>query len=128
MKLSNQALVESIQTLQKLNRLELPVKVACLLSRNIKEVDKSLESYNETRQKLIFQYADKDEEGNLRFDEKGDIIFKEGIQEKWSQDIRELLELKTTTNVQPISIHDLFKAEISISPLELSTIEFMLKD
>lgn len=128
MKLSNQALVESIQTLQKLNRLELPVKVAFLLSRNIKEVDKSLESYNETRQKLIFQYADKDEEGNLRFDEKGDIIFKEGIQEKWSQDIRELLELKTTTKVQPISIHDLFKAEISISPLELSTIEFMLKD
>lgn len=128
MKLSNQALVESIQTLQKLNRLELPVKVAFLLSRNIKEVDKSLESYNETRQKLIFQYADKDEEGNLRFDDKGDIIFKEGIQEKWSQDIRELLELKTTTKVQPISIHDLFKAEISISPLELSTIEFMLKD
>ena len=128
MKLSNQALVESIQTLQKLNRLELPVKVAFLLSRNIKEVDKSLESYNETRQKLIFQYADKDEEGNLRFDEKGDIIFKEGIQEKWSQDIRELLELKTTTKVQPISIHDLFKAEISISPLELSSIEFMLKD
>ena len=128
MKLSNQALVESIQTLQKLNRLELPVKVAFLLSRNIKEVDKSLESYNETRQKLIFHYADKDEEGNLRFDEKGDIIFKEGIQEKWSQDIRELLELKTTTKVQPVSIHDLFKAEISISPLELSTIEFMLKD
>ena len=128
MKLSNQALVESIQTLQKLNRLELPVKVAFLLLRNIKEVDKSLESYNETRQKLIFQYADKDEEGNLRFDDKGDIIFKEGIQEKWSQDIRELLELKTTTKVQPISIHDLFKAEILISPIELSTIEFMLKD
>ena len=128
MKLSNRMLVNSTQVLSKLNQLELPVKVAFILSKNIKEVDKSLESYNETRQKLIGQYAEKDENGMPKSDEVGNIIFKEDCQEKWMQDIQELLELKTNVKIQTISTHDLFKAEISISPLELETIEFMIKD
>ena len=128
MKLSNQMLINSIHVLGKLNQLELPVKVAFILSKNIKEVDKSLESYNETRKKLLDQYAEKDENEMLKSDEGGNIIFKEGCQEKWIQDIQELLELKTNVKIQTISTHDLFKAEISISPLELETIEFMIKD
>lgn len=128
MKLSNEALVNSIPVLSRLNQLELPVKVAFILAKNIKEVDKSLESYNETRKKLLNQYSEKDENEVLKSDEGGNIIFKEGCQEKWIQDIQELLELKTNVKIQTISTHDLFKAEISISPLELQKIEFMIKD
>ena len=62
MKLSNQTLVNSIPVLSKLNQLELPVKVAFILAKNIKEVDQSLGSYNETRNKLLRQYAEKDEQ------------------------------------------------------------------
>lgn len=128
MKLSNRMLVNSTQVLSKLNQLELPVKVAFILSKNIKEVDKTLESYNETRKKLLFQYAEKDEEGMPKSDDYGNIIFKDGCQEKWTQDIQELLNLETTVQIQNISAHDLFKAEFSISPLELASIEFMIKD
>lgn len=39
----------------------------------------------------------------------------------------ELLELKVNLKIEPISTHDLFKAEISISPSELEKIEFMIK-
>ena len=128
MKLSNETLVNSIPVLSKLNQLELPVKVAFILAKNIKEVDKSLESYNETRKKLLVQYAEKDESEMPKSDECGNIIFKEGYQEKWIQDIQELLELKTNVKIQTISTHDLFKSEISISPLDLEKIEFMIKD
>lgn len=127
-KLSNQVLLNSIPVLNKLNQLELPVKVAFMLSKNIKKVDKSLEGYNETRKKLLLQYAEKDEKEMPKSDEQGNIIFKEGCQEKWVRDIQELLELKTDVEIQKISTHDLFKAELSISPLELATIEFMIKD
>ena len=128
MKLSNQALLNSIPVLSKLNQLELPVKVAFMLSKNIKEIDKGLEGYNETRKKLLFQYAEKDDEGMPKVDEQGNIIFKEGFQEKWVRDFQELLELKTDVGIQKISTHDLFKAELSISPLELATIGFMIKE
>ncbi len=128
MKLSNQTLVNSIPVLSKLNQLELPVKVAFIVSKNIKEVDKSLGSYNETRNKLLRQYAEKDEQGMPKVDEVGNIIFKEDCQEKWTGDIQELLELKVNLKIETIPTHDLFKAEILISPSELEKIEFMIKD
>lgn len=128
MKLSNEVLVSSVSVLGKLNQSELPVKVAFILAKNIKEVDKSLGSYNETRNKLLRQYAEKDEQGMPKADEMGNIIFKEGCYEKWTEGIRELLELKVNLKIEPISTHDLFKAEISISPAELEKIEFMIKD
>ncbi|MDB8553883.1 hypothetical protein [Turicibacter sanguinis] len=128
MKLSHEVLVNSVPVLSKLNQLELPVKVAFILAKNIKEVDKSLESYNETRKKLLIQYAEKDENNMPKSDDAGNIIFKEGCQEKWGQDIQELLKLKTNIKIQPISTHDFFKAEISISPSELERIEFMIKE
>lgn len=127
MKLSHQTLVNSIPVLSKLNQLELPVKVAFILAKNIKEVDQTLGSYNETRNKLLRQYAEKDDQGMLKADEQGNIIFKEGCHEKWMEEIRELLELKVNLKMDPISTHDLFKAEISISPAELEKIEFMIK-
>ena len=127
MKLSHQTLVNSIPVLSKLNQLELPVKVAFILAKNIKEVDQTLGSYNETRNKLLRQYAEKDDQGMLKADEQGNIIFKEGCHEKWMEEIRELLELKVNLKIEPISTHDLFKAEISISPSELEKIEFMIK-
>lgn len=128
MKLSNEVLVSSVSVLGKLNQLELPVKVAFILSKNIKEVDKSLGSYNETRNKLLRQYAEKDEQGMPKADEMGNIIFKEGCHEKWLQDIQELLELQVNLKIETIPTHDLFKAEISISPSELEKIQFMIKD
>ena len=128
MKLSNQTLVNSIPVLSKLNQLELPVKVAFILAKNIKEVDKTLESYDETRKKLLVQYAEKDENEMPKSDDYGNIVFKEDCQEKWVQDIQELLGLKTNVKIQTISTHDLFKAEISISPSELEKIEFMIND
>ena len=128
MKLSNEVLVSGVSVLGKLNQLEIPVKGAFILSKNIKEVDKSLGSYNETRNKLLRQYAEKDEQGMPKADEMGNIIFKEGCHEKWTEGIRELLELKVNLKIEPISTHDLFKAEISISPAELEKIEFMIKD
>ena len=127
MKLSHQTLVNSIPVLSKLNQLELPVKVAFILAKNIKEVDQTLGSYNETRNKLLRQYAEKDEQGMPKADEQGNILFKEGCHEKWIEEIRELLELKVNLKMDPISTHDLFKAEISISPAELEKIEFMIK-
>lgn len=128
MKLSNQSLLNSINVLSKLNQLELPVKVAFMLSKNIKEVDKGLEGYNETRKKFLSQYAKKDDEGMPKVDEHGNIIFKEECQEKWVRDIQELLELKTEVKIQKLSTHDLFKADLFISPSELLAIEFMIKE
>ena len=47
---------------------------------------------------------------------------------KWNSDINELLDLEVSIDLQTISIDDLFRADLSMTPTELSSIEFMIKD
>lgn len=128
MKLNNRVLVECIGTLRKLNQSELPVTVAFIIMKNTKEIEKEVSNYYAAREKLVQQYAILDETGNAVPDEYGRLQFKEGCVEKWNADIDELLEIDVKAKIQVISMHDLVKSELAITPSELSVIEFMIED
>lgn len=128
MKLSNRALLNSINILNKLNQSQLPVKVAFIILKNTKTVDKELVNYFEAREKLVKQYALLNEEGQAIPDEHGNLQFKEGCVEKWNSDINELLDLEVEVEMQTMSTDDLFKLDLSMTPNELGIIEFMIED
>lgn len=128
MKLSNRELLNSVNVLSKLNQSQLPVKVAFVILKNTKEIEKELTNYFDAREKVVSQYAVLDDEGKPIPDEGGNLQFKEDCIEKWNSDIQELLGIKYSVNLQMVSINELFKSELSISPSELSLIEFMLKE
>lgn len=127
-KLSNQTLLNSLNTLTKLNQLELPIKVAFIVLKNTKEIEKEMSNYYDAREKLVKQCAILDVDGKPIPDEYGNLQLKDGCSEKWNLDIRELLDIKINVKLQAVSVNELFKTELSMSPSELSTIEFMIKD
>jgi len=125
MKIKNEALVNSVQVLRKLNNAELPVRVSYKLAKNIKSIEKELNIYEEEKQKFINKYCEKDDEGNNKINEDGTIKIIDT--EKWNKDIKELLDIEAEINMEKINIDELGKSDFKITPSELSLIEYMIK-
>lgn len=125
MKIKNEVLVNSVQVLRKLNNAELPVRVSYKLAKNIKNIDKELNIYEEEKQKLINKYGEKDDEGKNKINEDGTIKILDT--ENWNKDIKELLEIEAEINIEKINIDELAKGDLKITPSELTLIDYMIK-
>lgn len=128
LKLSNEKVVNTINALSNLNNAQLPVKVAYAISKNVKKIESELKIYNAEKVKLMNKYCEKDEEGKLKADEYGNVKIKEEHREDWNRDIKELLSIENEIDIHMINLDDLLNSNYSISPGELSTIDFMIDD
>ena len=126
--LSNERIVNTINVLGELNNAKLPVKVAYAITKNINKINSELKAYNEEKTKLIDKYAEKDEEGELKRNEIGNVILKEEHIEEWNRDIAELLSIENEIDIHMIQLDDLLNSDYSISPAELTVIDFMIND
>ena len=103
LKLSNERIVNTIDVLGELNNAKLPVKVAYAITKNINKINSELKAYNKEKAKLIDKYGEKDKEGKLKVDKKGNITLKEEHIEEWNRDIAELLSIENTSCIPPLS-------------------------
>ncbi len=126
--LSNERIVNTINVLGELNNAKLPVKVAYAITKNINKINTELKAYNEEKVKLIDKYAEKDEKGELKTNEIGNVILKEEHIEDWNRDIAELLSIENEIDIHMINLDDLLNSNYNISPAELSVIDFMIND
>lgn len=126
--LSNERIVNTINVLGELNNAKLPVKVAYAITKNINKINSELKAYNEEKAKLIDKYGEKDEKGKLKVDEKGNIPLKEEHMEEWNRDIAELLSIENEIDIHMIQLDDLLNSDYSISPAELTAIDFMIEE
>lgn len=126
--LSNERIVNTINVLGELNNAKLPVKVAYAITKNINKINSELKAYNEEKTKLIDKYAEKDKEGKLKADEYGNVTLKEEYIQEWNRDIAELLAIENEIDIHMINLDDLLNSNYNISPAELMTIDFMIKD
>lgn len=127
-KLTNERIVDSVDTLKELNNAKLPVKVAYAITKNINKIDNELKAYIEEKSKLIDKYGEKDKEGKLKIDEKGNIPLKKEYIEDYNKDIKELLSIENEVDIHMIQLDNLLNSDYSISPSELSAIDFMIEE
>ena len=59
--LSNERIVNTINTLGGLSNAKLPVKVAYAITKNINKINVELEAYNKEKAKLINKYGEKND-------------------------------------------------------------------
>jgi hypothetical protein len=123
MLIKNETLVNSVGVLSKLNNMKLNIKVSYAVAKNISKIEKELEIYNKEKAKLIDKYGEKDEEGNLKVDEAGNIEITD--KENWSKDIKELLEIENEIDIHKINEEDLIKCDCDITPGELILVDYM---
>lgn len=106
-------------------RQKLPIKGAQLAHKMIKIVNTELETHQKLYSEIINEYATKDENGELIKEmkiidgkevETGGVIVEDTV--GCAEKIRELEELTFETGLNPVSIDDLGKMEISIAEFE----------
>ena len=124
MKLSNERLVNSVGVLSKLTNLELPIKLSYAFSKNITKIDTELKAYNVERAKLLNKYGEKDKEGNLKQNEKGEVNILD--RENFNKEIAELLQCESEIDIHLIDLESI-NTDIKITPGELMVIDYMFK-
>lgn len=124
--LSNERIVNTIDVLGELNNAKLPVKVAYAITKNINKINSELKAYNKEKAKLIEKYGEKDKEGKLKVDKKGNIPLKKEHIEDYNRDIAELLSIENEIDIHMINLDDLLNSNCNISPAGLVAIDFMI--
>ena len=126
MKISNEKILKTINKLVEISQRQLPVKVSYAIAKNITKIENELKVNEKERQKLIDQYALKDEKGEIKADDKGQIIFKEDCKEKWDIDIQDLLNIENDIDFHKFKIEQL--EGYSMTPAELIIIDYMIEE
>ena len=113
-------LLEGAEALKKLAGTELKAKLAWQVGRILKSADVEIQSFNDTRMNLIKKYGEKDENGELITDDKGNCKILNGLDE-FSNELNELIAAEVEINANKISIDNL--ADKEFTPLEMSQLE-----
>ncbi|MBS5885154.1 hypothetical protein [Clostridium sp.] len=124
MKISNEKLANSIEVLNKITTIELPIKLSYAFSKNIIKINRELEVYNKERQRLIEKYGEKDEEGKLKVKENGNINILDA--DNFNKDIKEILEIENEIDIHIIDLESI-NADVNITPGDLIVIDYMFK-
>lgn len=111
-------LVNSTTILQKLSNMSLKARLAWQVARLLKAADAEIQSFNETRMDLIKKYGEKDNEGELITDEKGNCKIPPDNSKDFTTELEELLKTEVEINANPIFIEDL--ENLDFTPAEMN--------
>lgn len=121
-------ILESKDVLAKLNNTQgMPSVVAYRIGKNIKALDNELQTYDETRTKMLTEAANKDDEGKpiiIEATRQYDIP-KDKLEDVY-EEIEKLQNEEVNVEFKKVSVEDLTKADLT--PKELMQIDFMLED
>lgn len=126
MKLKYKQILNSIQSLNELINKEMPYKTALYISRNVSELNKKLDDYQEERYNLEQKYFEKDENGNYVITETEGYKIKDGMADQFREDLNVLNEFEVEVEINYLT-SDMFY-DVSIKPSQLLHIDFMIKD
>ena len=114
-------IVDSAETMRELSNKPLKGRVAYRIARLLRELDKEFSLFNEKRTDLVKEYVIKDENGELKTDENGDLVLdKERIQEFYTA-INDLLNTQVSINAEKVDLVDL--ESIEFTPAQIMLLE-----
>ena len=119
-------LVNSIDVLQRLAKMDFKAKMAWQISKLLTAAEKEIQEFNQTRMNLVTKYGAKDENGELITDENGNCTIPAEVNAQFATEISELLNAEVELNVNPISIDDLGNADFT--PSDMTILEQFFKE
>ena len=115
-----QDIVNAIETFNVMSNKEMPIKTSFKVARIAKELDKVYQLFNDTRRKAIETYGEKDENGELKIDDKGNVALIQDKIETFSAEMNELLNNEVSLNTEPFTLSEL--EGITLTPAQTSTL------
>jgi len=114
-------LLDSTETLQKLAKKDFKAKLAWSIARLLKAAEKEIQEFNETRMNLIKKYGEKNENGELVTDDKGNCKIDSDSMNEFTNELNELLKTEVEINANPIDIALL--EDINFTPSDMVILE-----
>ena len=114
-------LLNSVETLQKLSQKDFKAKLAWQVARLLKAAEAEIQAFNGTRLNLIKKYGEKDDQGELITDEKGNCKIVPAQVEQFTTELNDLISSEVEINVSKINIEQL--ENIDFTPNEMAILE-----
>lgn len=112
-------LLNSTEILQKLSQKDFKAKLAWSIARLLKEAEKEIQQFNDTRMNLIKKYGEHDEVGDLITDEKGNCKIQQDAVQQFTDELNELVNTEIEINANKIDIELLEDTEFTPSDMSL---------
>ena len=118
-------LLNSTEVLQKLAGTELKAKTAWQVGRILKAADTEIQSFNEARVSLIQQFGEKDENGQLITDDRGNCKIPNEVITDFSDQLNELVNTDIEINAHKLKIDDI--GDKNFTPAEMTQLEAFIE-
>ena len=100
--------------------------LAFKIARLARELNKEMETFNEQRRKIIDEYGIKDEDGNLKPDENGNVqIIPDKISE-FNEEFSNLLNTEVEINADKLPMDKI--DDFDITPQQMLTLEIFFEE
>lgn len=131
MKMTLNEVLENHRSLLEISGKKLPVRFSYAVSKNLKNLEGEVKLIQEEQRKLAKEHCQKDENGEPKQDDRGNLVFGDSA-EKFITEYNEYLETKIEAEVHKIPIADIERTEEDryeiLSPAELAGIGFMIEE
>ena len=116
-----ETLINSTEGLKGLSQKKLKARTAYAVGKILKAADAEMTSFNETRMELIKKYGEKDENGELVQDDKGNVRVSQESIEDFSSELKGLLDTEIEIAGNKIKMDDL--GDVEFTPQEMAQLE-----
>lgn len=124
-KLTINELLNSTEILQKIASKELKARLALEIARMLKSAEKEIQDFNDVRMKLITKYGEKDENGELITDEKGNCKIVQDERVNFANELNDLVATEVEINANKIKLEQI--ENLDFTPAEMSILEPFLE-
>jgi len=133
MKIKIKELIPIMESLNTLNKKELPFGTSFKIARAIKLLATDYETAMEKRKEIINKYGAKDDKGELKIESNGTILPMPDKQEVWNTELKELFDVEVEVDLKPIKLSEFeFKDEnrqTTVEPKDLvPLIDLLIED
>ena len=119
-------LLNSTETLRKISQKDFKAKVAWQIARILKAAEAEIQGFNDTRMTLIKKYGEKDENGELITDERGNCKIPPDNLDEFNTELNDLLATEVEINGDRIEIEQLNNCDFT--PSEMALLEPFIEE
>ena len=123
---------KTYQGLMGIKVKRVPIKMSFVLSRNLKKMEEVVQDIDSKRNDLLRVYGDKDDDGQLKVGDNGEITVPAKDVPKFMADVSEMLNADIEITLDKVSMADIEKCDQdgydNLTVEEVSALECMLDE
>lgn len=114
-------IVNTTETFNKIMQQSFKGSLAFKIARLARELDKEMKTFNDERQKIIQKYGEKDENGELKTDDNGNVKFEIDKLDEINEEFNALLNNQLEINAELLPMDKI--DDFNITPQEMLNLE-----